>query len=197
MFFEFVMVMAMPFAGCHNDVLNMKKYLEEVQGFQDYDMEILMDDGYHKNPTRSNIMNAYRDIVSKSYEGDTVFCHYSGHGGRLRDQDGDEDDGYDETLIPVDFESAGQIRDDDLLKELVKPMRKGVNMTCLMDCCHSGTVLDLPYRFTADGDVDVGMQRDMGVDLDFLVGVAGALYLTNELCSCCFSIFELLLGGED
>ena len=33
--------------------------------------------------------------------------HYSGHGGRLPDQDGDEDDGYDETLIPVDFQRNG------------------------------------------------------------------------------------------
>ena len=49
---------------------------------------------------------------------------------------GDEDDGYDETLIPVDFQKAGQIRDDDLLKILVHPMREGVTMTCLMDCCH-------------------------------------------------------------
>ena len=49
---------------------------------------------------------------------------------------GDEDDGYDETLIPVDFQKSGQIRDDDLLKILVHPMPAGVTMTCLMDCCH-------------------------------------------------------------
>ena len=29
----------------------------------------------------------------------------------MRDTSGDEDDGYDETLIPVDFRSAGQIID--------------------------------------------------------------------------------------
>ena len=78
---------------------------------------------------------------------------WAGHGSRVRDQDGDEDDGYDETLVPVDFQRNGQIRDDDIFKILVKPLRAGVTMTCLMDCCHSGTVLDLPYRFTADGDV--------------------------------------------
>lgn len=36
---------------------------------------------------------------------------------------------------------------------LVKPMRKGVTCTVLMDCCHSGTVLDLPYKFGADDKV--------------------------------------------
>jgi hypothetical protein len=51
-----------------------------------------------------------------------------GHGSRLKDQDGDEDDGYDETLVPVDFQRAGQIRDDDVLKYLVKPLRAGVTM---------------------------------------------------------------------
>jgi hypothetical protein len=48
-----------------------------------------------------------------------------------------QEDGFDETLIPVDFQSAGQIIDDDILKILVKPMREGVHVTVLMDCCHS------------------------------------------------------------
>jgi len=39
--------------------------------------------------------------VKESKNGDVVFCHYSGHGGRVRDDNGDEEDGYDETLIPL------------------------------------------------------------------------------------------------
>ena len=78
------------------------------------------------------------------------FCE--GHGGKLRDTNGDEEDGYDETLVPLDFERRGQIRDDDLLKHLVLPMKAGVFVTSVMDCCHSGTVLDLPYNFKADGE---------------------------------------------
>merc|ERR1712008_661201 len=84
-----------------------------------------------------------------------------GHGGKLRDDGNDEADGYDETLIPLDFNTAGQIRDDDLLKGLVKKFKSGVFVTSIMDCCHSGTVLDLPYKFKADGKIDaVGVNDD-------------------------------------
>jgi hypothetical protein len=44
------------------------------------------------------------------------FFHFSGHGGRVKDANGDEDDGYDETIYPVDHDryqgESGQIVDD-------------------------------------------------------------------------------------
>ncbi len=158
-------------SGCHNDVKNIYSYLQKGCGFRSQNMVTLMDDGRHENPTYDNIMRAFQWVVNESRAGDTVWIHYSGHGGRVDDDDGDEDDGYDETLIPVDFQRKGQIRDDDLLRYLVKPMREGVLMTCLMDCCHSGTVLDLPYRFIADGD-HYEMERNDSFDMGHLMAVA-------------------------
>ena len=38
----------------------------------------------------------------------------SGHGGQTEDLDGDEDDGYDEVIYPVDFRTAGHIVDDEM-----------------------------------------------------------------------------------
>lgn len=174
-------------SGCHNDVKNMKEYLMNIHGFEERNMTVLMDDGRHISPTRANIMQAYRDLARNSAPGDTVFIHYSGHGGRVRDTSGDEDDGYDETLIPVDFQRSGQITDDELFRDLVKPMPKGVLMTSLMDCCHSGTVLDLPYRFTADGDV---MERMPNFDFDDLLGVAVACCCLMELVGCLFDMMD-------
>ena len=66
------------------------------------------DDGMHENPTYDRIMQAFQWVVNESRPGDTVWIHYSGHGGRVPDDDGDEDDGYDETLIPIDFQRKGR-----------------------------------------------------------------------------------------
>lgn len=172
-------------SGCHNDVHNIKEFIMDVHGFEESNITVLMDDGNHSEPTKNNILKAYSSLVSNSVAGDVVFCHYSGHGGQLPDDDGDEDDGFDETLIPVDFQHAGQIRDDDLFKILVHPMAAGVTVTSLMDCCHSGTVLDLPYRFTADGD---HMQQNNKADF------AGWGVNSSDALCCCLEILLAVLG---
>lgn len=41
-----------------------------------------------------------------------------GHGGSVRDTSGDEADNMDETMVPVDYTKAGQITDDEILKEV-------------------------------------------------------------------------------
>lgn len=83
---------------------------------------ILMDDGEHTAPTFKNIIDAYKTVVSQAEEGDSIFLHYSGHGTKMKDDDGDEKDGYDEALCPRDYASAGLIRDDDLYDILVKDL---------------------------------------------------------------------------
>ena len=50
-----------------------------------------------------------------------------------------------------------------VLNMLVKPMKAGVTATVLMDCCHSGTVLDLPYKF---GSEDRHPMREEGFNMD-------------------------------
>ncbi|KAI2509756.1 Caspase domain [Fragilaria crotonensis] len=144
-------------SGCHNDVGNIKDYLVNAQGFSESNVIVLMDDGQHQSPTYANMIAAFRNLVSSTESGDCAFFHYSGHGGRIADENNDENDGYDETLIPVDYQSAGQMRDDTIFSELVGRMPQGSTLTCLMDCCHSGSVLDLPYTFKADGQ-----QQEMG-----------------------------------
>lgn len=119
-------------SGCHNDVKNMIEYIKDVHGFTDDNITVLMDDGNHTSPTHTNIIAAYKKLVAETQPGDAVFCHYSGHGGKLRDDDGDEKDGYDETLVPVDYDTAGQIRDDELFNTLIAPMPKGAVLTCVM-----------------------------------------------------------------
>lgn len=54
----------------------------------------------------------------------------------------------------MDYKTAGQIRDDVLYKNLVGGFKEGVFCTFVMDCCHSGSVLDLPFQFQADGEME-------------------------------------------
>lgn len=91
--------------GCVNDVKMMKNFITQ-RGFNDAPshMRILTDDPQfaHAPPTARNIIEALEWLVQGAAAGDSLFVHYSGHGSQLPDDNGDEADGYDETLVPVD-----------------------------------------------------------------------------------------------
>eukprot|EP01006_Ploeotia_vitrea_P046502 TRINITY_DN67030_c6_g2_i1.p1 TRINITY_DN67030_c6_g2~~TRINITY_DN67030_c6_g2_i1.p1 ORF type:complete len:544 (-),score=92.74 TRINITY_DN67030_c6_g2_i1:249-1850(-) len=136
--------------GCVNDVNAMKAWLLS-QGFKDDDssMVVLTDEshGHKYQPTRSNIEAAMQWLVSGVQPGDTLFFHYSGHGAQQKDPSRTEADGMDETILPIDFKKAGMITDDTIFNLLVWPLPSGVKLTAVMDCCHSGTGMDLAYNW--------------------------------------------------
>jgi len=102
-----------------------------------------------------NIFEAFKWLLQGVQAGDALFLHYSGHGGSQPDTDGDEVDGMDETIVPVDYETAGMIVDDEIYAILVKNVPVGARLTAVFDSCHSGSVLDLCFSYKVDGNLDI------------------------------------------
>jgi len=141
--------------GCINDARNVQRFLIQRFGYREEDIVMLTDDSHNpaQIPTRANITRAMHWLVRDARPHDSLFFHYSGHGGQVKDEDGDEDDGYDETIFPVDFQTSGQIIDDELHFTMVKPLPAGCRLTAIFDCCHSGSALDLPYMYSTEGKI--------------------------------------------
>lgn len=136
--------------GCINDVENVKQILISKLGYLEENIVMLTDDKEDagKQPTAMNIMQNLYNLMKISHDNDVeeVWFHYSGHGTYIKDRSGDEADGKDECLCPVDYAEMGLLRDDDL-RNMVKHMNPSCYGTFIMDCCHSGSMLDLKYQF--------------------------------------------------
>ena len=120
--------------GCINDVKNMKAVLTRYYGFKAGDITALTDYA----ATKKAMQAAIRNLVSKGRAGDVLLLHYSGHGANVPDTDGDEADHRDEILCPTDLDWKSPLT-DDWLRATFNKLRKGVSLTVIMDCCHSGT----------------------------------------------------------
>nr|XP_010941010.2 LOW QUALITY PROTEIN: metacaspase-1 [Elaeis guineensis] len=133
--------------GCLNDAKCMRYLL--INHFHFPESSILMlteeESDPYRIPTKRNIRMALFWLVQGCQPGDSLLFHYSGHGSQQRNYSGDEVDGYDETLCPLDFETQGMIVDDEINATIVRPLPPGVKLHAIIDACHSGTVLDLPY----------------------------------------------------
>ncbi|GAA5796999.1 hypothetical protein HPULCUR_002377 [Helicostylum pulchrum] len=185
-------------SGCINDVENIKDFIHTLYDFQEEDMIILTDNQDKDSkfyPTRENILAAMSWLVADPEPNDSFFFHFSGHGGRVKDIHGDEDDGFDETIYPIDFASfegeTGQIVDDTMHDLMVRPLCKGSRLTCIFDSCHSGTALDLPFVYSTKGVIkDQNLFKDAGKGLLS----AGIRLATGDRTRAISSLIELGRG---
>ena len=93
---------------------------------------------YLHNPHHTLFLNFLRVFLQKVTRYLTLF--YTGHGAQMKDKTGDELDGYDEVVV---FDS-GYVVDDELADYLKKYCNGNAHTILLSDCCHSGTIWDIP-----------------------------------------------------
>ncbi|GKT82954.1 caspase domain-containing protein [Colletotrichum tofieldiae] len=185
--------------GCINDVKNLSAFLVEKYGYKREDMVILTDDQQQPmgQPTKNNILRAMHWLVQGAQPNDSLFFHYSGHGGQTEDIDGDEDDGYDEVIYPVDFKEAGHIVDDEMHHIMVRPLQPGVRLTAIFDSCHSGSALDLPYIYSTKGvlkEPNLAKEAGQGLLNAFTAYASGDL---GAVASSIFSFGKRAIAGDD
>lgn len=129
-------------AGCVNDIENMKALLIGKYEFKEENIKVLV----NEQATHANIVKAIQEhLIGQAQRDDIVVFHYSGHGSQMKDQpapDGDEDDGWDETIVPHDSRTEGvyDVSDDQLNGLLALLNQKTKNITFIFDSCHSGTI---------------------------------------------------------
>lgn len=149
-------------SGCHKDVENVAEFLS-YKGYTNdpRSQVILRDDAGDRNyqPTGHNILGAMDWLISEP--GTTCFLHYSGHGGQAQDTSGDRPSGLIDTICPVDFERCGQINSDLLHQHLVSRLAPGATLFVILDCCHSGSALELPFTYHSDEDGNINMMNNV------------------------------------
>lgn len=141
-----------PTPGGAADARSVARTLEQSFGFPAEGIRVLTDE----QATSKAIVRQFEKWLIRGTEpGDRVFFLYAGHGSQLRDQNGDETDGFDETLAPFDVDPVTgkhQIR-DDVIDSLIAQL-SGRRAVLLFDSCHSGTLtrsLAGPAQDTAGG----------------------------------------------
>jgi hypothetical protein len=159
--------------GCVRDAEQVEQFLRARAGLTDDRLIKLTstDDGQgqpkepaERRPTYERIVAGFRALTSRARPGDHVYVHYSGHGGRcptiVPKVKGRA--GLDETLVPMDIQnsSARYVRDVEISRLLKEMTDKGLVVTVVLDCCHSGGATRAALR----GDARVGIRGVEFVD---------------------------------
>ena len=105
----------------------------------------------NKAATARQIRKEFTRFISSCRYGDIVYLHFSCHGQPVEDINGDEEDGWDEALIPIDAQKVYQKGKytgenhiiDDELNVFLRSVRNRVGIKgfvyVVIDACHAGS----------------------------------------------------------
>jgi hypothetical protein len=129
-------------SGCVNDVNSMAAVLGECYQFEPAGLTRLTDPG---DTTRKKILDALTRLVDETGPGDVAVIYYSGHGSQAPDTDRDEEDKWDETIVPSDSGRSENrevldIIDDELHSYMAALAQRTSYATFIFDSCHSGSI---------------------------------------------------------
>lgn len=132
----------------NNDVPYIKKALLK-QEFAENNISVLSD----SQATMAGFNMAFKNLIGRVKPGDIVFIHVSAHGEQIEDDNKDEADGLDESIVSWDAPKPGStnnyakeqlkyFRDDQFgryMDELRARLGKNGDVLVVMDACHSGS----------------------------------------------------------
>ena len=143
--------------GCVNDARSIQSIVVSKFQFNAAKVDTLFDDAAN----RANIMKKMNELLAASQRNDIAFIYYAGHGSQVPNSLAKEVDKKDESMVPSDTwkEGVEDIRDKELANIYNKFIDKGVKLTVILDCCHSGSLSRGPnspgkFRFIEEAKYD-------------------------------------------
>jgi hypothetical protein len=144
--------------GCMNDIMRSQILIKQLYPACN-DVRTITDLTETK-PTKENILSAIEWLVSGLQPGQNVFFHFSGHGGLMKDENGDEKSGVDSCIYGYNQTELETILDDELRAALAVKIPSGSKCFAVFDCCNSGTALDLQYSWQAPSNGKLTFSQD-------------------------------------
>lgn len=97
--------------------------------------------------THTGIEKAFANLAARVKPDDFVYIHYSGHGSKAKDKNGDERGGWDQTWVSYGSRAKSvkgiddhDILDDEINEWLIPLYAKTDRIVFVSDSCHSGSV---------------------------------------------------------
>lgn len=113
--------------GPMNDAITVATYMNKI-GYSVY---------FYHNPKSQQFLDWLAFFLKNTKQ--HLVVYYTGHGGSIDDENGDEADGKDECLV---FDDAFVV-DDQISDVVVKNKSSSLKFMAINDCCHSGSIWDL------------------------------------------------------